>query len=215
MKNESFYIWLHEGPPRFFFKTEESLPNNIIFGKISLDFQFISLQISPTKLVVIGITSKKRWNIDIKYPEDNFILGDGLIWSEHGGNSQDLIIVTFRGLELYKISASRGQCKLSRIMAHNEGVAYFWYEPNHRMILLASPTKLYGNNTTSAIISASAAAGVSFAGNKKNKSLKISLSDSNNELLKMNGYFFRSEISDIPKLELPPPEKVPSFDLGK
>ena len=30
----------------------------------------------------------------------------------------------------------------------------------------------------------------------------------------MNGFFFRAEISDLPKLELPPPEKIQPFDLG-
>lgn len=182
--DSTFYSWSHEDtyfePRLLFCITDQQKFRSVDFAKISLDWQMIAVQVNLTKVVILDLSSPRRWTIQIKSPDDNVILKEGLIWSEHGGNSQDLIIVTNRGLELHKVSAVRGQCKLSRTITQTD-VQYFWYEPNHRMILLASPQRI---------------------------------GRTEGEVFKMTGYFFRAEISDMPKLELPPPEKIPGFDLG-
>jgi hypothetical protein len=183
--DNAFYSWHHE---QEYFQarlvmqiSDPKLIGNPSFATLSLDSHIVAVQVSRKSVVVLDCLSKKVWTIRIKRLDGNSILKRGLIWSEHGGNSQDLIIVTTKGLELYKISTGRNQCKLSRNLAVAD-VEYFWYEPNHRMILLASPQRV----------------------GKKDFQ----------EVFKMNGFFFRAEISDLPKLELPPPEKIQPFDLG-
>ena len=204
LKNNAFYIWTpgdDKGQPLPFYH-EPNLPNDVLLAKISLDMQLIAVQMSGSRLMVFDISNLSKWTIEIKSPQDNNrILMDGLIWSEHGGNSQDLIIVTVRGLEMYKISSQRNQCKLSRTIT--QGISQhicYWYEPNHRMMLLASPFKLIsstGDGTTNTSSSSI---------DKGKKATGIGLA--------LNGYFFRSDKSDLPKLELPPPDKTPRFDIG-
>lgn len=175
-KDSTFYLWspcvIDPGPT--FFYTDTSWPAQMLLAKISIDSQLLAIQYSKTSIYVVDVNGGKKWKVDIKYFSGNEILPNGIIWSEHGGNSQDLVIVTARGLELYKISTARGQCKLSRnisIKTH-----FFWYEPNFRTILVAVTTQNYS--------------------------------------LEMTGFFLRYDMSDMPRLELPPPDRMPSFTLG-
>lgn len=174
-----------------------SLQNSIKLVKLSLDKQLMALQLSSTKIVIIDLDHAKRWNIEIKSPEDNEILPMGLIWSEHGGNSEDLIIVTLRGLELYKVSSIRTQCKLSRVVTCS--IREFWYNANHRMILLKGLLK-------SKDISSITSSNIDTSSSVDNKL----------DVFQMSGYYFRLDKTDhFPKLELPPPEKIPKFDIEK
>ena len=157
-------------------KLEKKRPS-ILIAKLSLDCKLLLIQTSLTTVTVVDIEFHKKWTITIKNPDENRILPSGLCWSEHGGGSQDLIIVTLKGLELYKVSASRGQCKLSR--AITQSCYAFWYEPNHRMMLIASTSS-------------------TFMQPKPHDGTYI-----------MHGIFFRSDKSTSLKLELPPPEKSP------
>lgn len=147
---------------------------------------------------MLDLDSRRQWSITIKASNDadrtNRILTDGVIWSDHGGNSQDLILVTLKGLELYKISSSRVQCKLSRTVPMN--CYAFWHEPNHRMMLVAS-------------------ARLSTTPTPKSENSPAKSPTKSNTLLQMTGIFFRTDKTDqLVKLELPPPEKSPSFDIG-
>ena len=174
-----------------------SLQNGIKLVKLSLDKQLMALQLSSTKIVIIDLDHAKRWSIEIKSPEDNEILPMGLMWSEHGGNSEDLIIVTLRGLELYKVSSIRTQCKLSRVVTCS--IREFWYNANHRMILLKGLLK---SKDISSI-------------NSTNIDTSSSV-DNKLDVFQMSGYYFRLDKTDhFPKLELPPPEKIPKFDIEK
>lgn len=148
---------------------------SILLAKVSVDSKLIVLQINKFVLLIIDISTHKKWEIMIKALEGNEILPNGLVWSDHGGNSQDLVIITTRGLELYKISCGRGQCKLSRSITHK--INFFWYEPNFRAILLGSVSPQHSH-------------------------------------IEMTGYFLRFDIADIPRLELPPPDKMPTFTLA-
>jgi hypothetical protein len=178
--------------------------------------KLLALQLTHTKIQIIDTSNEKKWIIEIKNSDDNCILFGGVIWSDHGGNSQDLIIVTLKGLELYKISSLRSQCKLSRTVPLEKGVSgfgKFWYEPNNRMILLASnqlPTPI---KTKRFSISSNTNSNLNKL--KHLQATNPSQYPLGNEMLLMNGYFFCSEKADnFPKLELPPPEKIPSFELG-
>jgi hypothetical protein len=171
--------------PKMFFH-QEDLPSRLALCRVSLDMEIIAVQTSPTSILVINSINKRKWVIDIKYAEENVILNEGIIWSDHGGHSQDLIIVTARGLELYKVSLTRGQCKLSRTISH--AVYNFWYQPSHRMILIAS-----------------------FKGTPREP---LSSLGKNQQVLNMDGYFFKFGKSMLPKMELPLPDKLPRFELG-
>jgi hypothetical protein len=172
---------------------------SVILIRLSLDKQLLAIQCSLTTIIVLEIESRRQWTIVIKASTDldnvNRISSDGLIWSEHGGNSQDLIIVTTKGLELYKISASRAQCKLSRTISCS--CYAFWYEPNHRLLLIASlsPQKRGSTSPTPP---------------------GTANSQSASQKLQMCGIFLRIDKKDhlMPKLELPPPEKSPKFEVS-
>lgn len=175
-KDGSFFLWnaLVSSEPKFYYKIGDKSVA-MILAKVSVDFKLLVIQINTFLLIVVDTVTNKKWEIVIKAIDGNEILPFGLIWSEHGGNSQDLIIVTTKGIELYKISSNRGQCKLSRSITQR--VNYFWFEPNFRMILIATATRQH-------------------------------------KVWELNGYFLRYDLADIPRLELPPPDKMPTFSLS-
>ena len=181
----------------------------ILYAKVSLDHGFLVLQYSETSLRVLDLrVPSQQWNLEIKSAYDNRIIEEGLIWSQHGGGSEDLIIVTARGAEMYKISSKRNQCKLSRVL--NQGYDYharFWYEPNHRVLLLASPLISLDTTNTGGFM------GFFTSSNKAEEQKKVLLQDLGT--LALNGYFFRIDKDHVmPKLELPPPEKTPKWEVG-
>jgi hypothetical protein len=116
---DSYFFVLGPGDetptPKLFYHLLET-PAKMINAKVSLDYQVLSIQVSLTSVLVIDIVKSKRWVVTKKHPNDSSILEPGMLWSDHGGGSQDLILVTTRGLDLYKISVPRNQCKLSRLL---------------------------------------------------------------------------------------------------
>ena len=210
MKDSVFYLWApwfnghsFPDPVKFFTLPGPGLGQSlsflrstaedvtmVMYAQLSLDSQLFAAQLSPTKVLVSDLKMKRNWTVDIKTPMDNKILSKGLVWSDHGGNSQDLVIVTRRGLELYKISSARGQCKLSRTVSHR--VTAFFYEPNHRFLLLASPPSSTSGGDMVNIFQ-----------------------------FEMNGYFLNINNHDKEapgssvRFELLPPSRTPSFELGQ
>uniref|UniRef100_A0A6U6GXF8 Uncharacterized protein n=1 Tax=Odontella aurita TaxID=265563 RepID=A0A6U6GXF8_9STRA len=65
------------------------------------------------------------------------ILPGGVLWSNHGGNSEDLILVTTSSVLFYKISLNRNHMAKSRAYPH-PFVAGFWFEPKARALLVGS-----------------------------------------------------------------------------
>lgn len=64
------------------------------------------------------------------------IVPGGIVWTDHGGTSQDLILMTTRGAEMYKVSAARSQCKLVRSLSY--ATRCFWYGPKSRLLVLGT-----------------------------------------------------------------------------
>lgn len=159
----------------------DDLPERLLYAKLSLDREVLALQESPTSVLVIDIQSRKRFSVETRLGSDSVIIDNGLIWSDHGGTSQDLIMVCTRGLELYKVSGRKGQCKLSRSISFP--CFSFWYNIEHRMIMTANFNRL-----------------------QRGKNGK--------ESLLMNGFFLKIEKATMPTLELPPPDRIPTFELG-
>jgi hypothetical protein len=165
--------------PRFIYKCP--IPQGrIIYAALSIDRGLLAIQTRLSSITVVEIgQSGRSWVIEIKSPSSNEILPNGLVWSDHGGGSQDLAIITSKGVELYKISASRNQCKLSRCVTVR--CRFFWYEPNFRCILVA--------DTSSSVLQ-------------------------RQQVLTLNGIILNCDKSTSFKIELPPPEKIPSFSLS-
>lgn len=196
--NDSYFYLLSNDDvsptPRLFAHIRD-LPPRLLCAKISLDKKFVAIQTSLTGLVIVDTASKKKWLIEIRHPSDNAILSGGIIWSEHGGNSEDLVLATSKGLELYKISQVRGQCKLSRTVSQTTSA--FWYNSEHRMIMVAAhaPSR-YGG------------------GSRSHQSVFFTPDEKPKEMLLLDGFFLNCEKSGIPMLELPPPDKVPRLEVG-
>jgi hypothetical protein len=154
-----------------------------------------------------SVSCDKKWKIELKNGSE--ILANGVIWSEHGGNSEDLIIVTNKGLELYKINNKKSYCKLSRTVA--QSVMSYWYNVEYRMILIAAAMKSTGTTApTNDFFGFSA-----FSREKKEAAVgKGNQQENLKKLLLMDGYYFKAERSAVPMLELPPPDKIPRFELG-
>ena len=177
-QDKTFYLWSpfgHDNRP-IKLLSGTSFPDEILFAKVSMDSKLLSVLPGGRKSVsVYDLTTKKKWNITIKNIAGNQILPGGLIWSEHGGNSQDLAVVTSKGIELHKVSSARGQCKLSRSIMQTTHL--FCYEPNFRAVLLGCIIR--------------------------------------DGTIEITGFFLRYDLSDAPRLELPPPDKMPVFRLEK
>jgi hypothetical protein len=67
-------------------------------------------------------------------PPNCKVLPDGILWSNHEGTSQDLIVVTTNALFCYKVSLKRQQLSLTHVLPHEHAVVQFWYEPITRCL---------------------------------------------------------------------------------
>eukprot|EP00550_Attheya_septentrionalis_P004629 CAMPEP_0198290548 /NCGR_PEP_ID=MMETSP1449-20131203/8368_1 /TAXON_ID=420275 /ORGANISM="Attheya septentrionalis, Strain CCMP2084" /LENGTH=1144 /DNA_ID=CAMNT_0043989057 /DNA_START=135 /DNA_END=3569 /DNA_ORIENTATION=- len=178
------------------------------------------------------------------------ILPGGVMWSDHGGKSQDLIIITTTTVILYKISLSRNSAAKSHMFTHPLAIA-FWYEPISRTLMLGSysPNQSYYKSKLSKKVDIN---DLSLKEDKDSDSeeeshppsvlvmrtffLQMPPPDksvtsgvvSNDALLdEMNNSFNDSKASVaqsteatsegnsfFPRLELPPPDRVPPFATG-
>jgi len=195
--NDSYFYLLSYNdavPTPKLFAHIRDLPQNLLCGRVSLDKKLVAIQTSLSSITVIDIASKKKWIVDIRYASDNAVLPGGVIWSDHGGNSEDLVLATSRGLELYKISQVRNQCKLSRVVSQH--ASSFWYNAEHRMIMLAAHAQTRHNTI------------------RNPQSVFFTPDERPKEMLLIDGYFLNCEKPSIPMLELPPPDKVPRLEVG-
>lgn len=79
--------------------------------------------------------------------KDDTILPGGIIWSEHGGKSHDLVVVTTRSVLCYKISRKRKQMAATHFFHHPPACA-MWWEPTTRTIVVGS----YGPDPTRGMV---------------------------------------------------------------
>ena len=106
-----------------------------LLSRFSLDGKLLALQMSahvvnvyPGRLVGSGedahpcATDPWSLNVDFDNSSESSILSGGIIWSDHGGNSQDLLVVCNHGLDMYKVSTVRNQ--LAKVRGVGVGKAY-------------------------------------------------------------------------------------------
>ena len=167
-------------------------------AKYALDGSLVAVQVSSTECLVLEVgTKKRRWRIDVTsqkmgrgtetfsnpFKDDPTTGGTILdvVWSDHGGTSQDLIFLTSKGADFYKVSPLRGQCRHVRSIFCSL-VSHAWHHSLSSMAEDASDVQ------------------------------RLIVLGSGPE---MRPYYLRTEVSDLPKFELPPPDRVPPFTLDE
>jgi len=127
------------------------------------------------------------------------ILPGGILWSDHGGNSQDLVIITTLAIRLYKVSLSRSQLAKSRTMKHP--MDCFWYECQSRALVTGTAVESMerGSRAPPQIGMLLRTYFLRFSSNHEIEPSEL--------LPSQTPYKFR--------LELPPPTRLPHFVLWK
>jgi hypothetical protein len=128
-----------------------------VLAKLSLDHTFLALQLTDTMIRIVPCSEKtafhKQWTLDLSIGtspimvsaadaraqnrSNTSILPGGVIWSEHGGNSQDLVVVTNQSVLCYKVSLLRKSMSATYAFSHPLASAV-WWEPCSRAILVGS-----------------------------------------------------------------------------
>ena len=117
---------------------------------------------------------------------ESSILPGGIIWSDHGGNSQDLVIITTRSVLCYKISHKRKQMSATHFFHHPMACA-MWWEPTSRTIVVGSYVEINESHPFPDRILQLQTTMLWFPRNKRNR---------------------------LPRLELPPPHRLEPFVVG-
>lgn len=190
--------------------------------KFSLDRSLVLLQTSSTSVRVAVLDNgsqhhAKHWTIDLasgdpnpvstapdalakfRYAyqaQDDPILSGGVIWSDHGGSSQDLILVSKKAVLCYKVSLQRNHMSVTHTFPH-PAASSVWWEPMSRALVVGS----YGPNCH---------------GKEANH-------DVDDDVLHMRTFLLHSTPKSprtktvgrlgltLPRLELPPPDRLPVF----
>lgn len=137
-----------------------------VLAKLSLDHTFLALQFTDTMIRIVPCSEKstfhKQWTLDLStgMPPTMVSAGDrlaqnsskvelgqtdisilpgggGIVWSEHGGNSQDLVVITNHSVSCYKVSLQRKSMSATHAFSHPLASAV-WWEPRSRAILVGS-----------------------------------------------------------------------------
>jgi hypothetical protein len=129
--------------------------------------------------------------------KDSHILpGCGIIWSDHGGNSQDLVVVTTKAVLCYKISLRRNQMAATHSFRHPQASAV-WWEPTTRAIVVGS----YGPANECQNV----------------REVDKNLSNGTN-CLQLRTFLLRfprkGKSKRLPRFELPPPRRLAPFAVG-
>ena len=82
-------------------------------------------------------TSRYKVHDPLGKIKETKILPGGIIWSDHGGKSQDFIVVTTGSVLCFKVSLIRKQMSFSHTFHHPKASA-MWYEPRSRTVVVSS-----------------------------------------------------------------------------
>jgi hypothetical protein len=196
LKDRVFYVYnplLNEAPRSLFDASEKwDIIQHYIRVRISLDEELLAFQLGGTAqskhgdVYIVTVGGDISHTIRIKqsgWTSTNAIVPPGLVWSDHGGHSADLVILTKQGLQLYKVSVVRQQCKLSRVVPCV--AQHYVYEPINRLIL-----------------------GV----NDGTGSLEWTTGPKRERTSVISPFFLITEVDNSIRLELPPPDAVSPFE---
>lgn len=132
--------------PKIIYQNNDNNIKNILCSKLSLDKEYLAIQSSPYHVYIIELKSQKSYFLDIKLnynsgflsnfssTNDVYIIEDGIIWSDHNGGSQDLLIITNKGIDFYKASIKRNYCKFIRTITYQTNKV--WYNASYHFFYL-------------------------------------------------------------------------------
>uniref|UniRef100_A0A7S1TX98 Mic1 domain-containing protein n=1 Tax=Phaeomonas parva TaxID=124430 RepID=A0A7S1TX98_9STRA len=131
------------------------------YARFSLDGCYLAVQVGAAEVHVFDVSAARdgggratqQWRIDVRSLGQSalsklksqsggaamappVLLTDGVLWSDHGGTSQDLVLVTRRGLEFFKVNAKKNSCKHYRSIYN--ATSAFWFSPTSRLVLLST-----------------------------------------------------------------------------
>lgn len=155
------------------------------------------------------------------------ILPRGIIWSDHGGNSQDLVLVTNKAVLCYKISLQRNQMAAThtfpqKSQASSSPIRAVWWESNTRTLLIGAMGSLRDCSNAGAAKAAleQRSRHSGNTGDDINTSLPVDTLQLRAFLLrfpqsKIGGNMKKSgNVKRLPRLELPPPKRLPPYAVG-
>jgi hypothetical protein len=108
-------------------------------ARLSVDGEFVALQTSDIEVQVVRRATRETFWVLCKSKGGNRILPGGLLWSTHApgaSRSQDLFLVTKRGLEQYRVSSKRRDCRLHRAISAQ--IHAHWHAPAHDVLFVAA-----------------------------------------------------------------------------
>lgn len=140
--------------------------------------------------------------------EENRILPDGIIWSDHGGRSQDFTIISTKAVLCYKISLRRNQCQITHSF-RNPDASVVLINPETRTACVGS----YG----------SASMMISLA--NEDDGITTATTSDDGSVLYLRSFFLHFARKPpelitkglglaLPRFELPPPLLLPIFPVG-
>jgi len=196
--------------------------------KFSLDAKLVALQMTKTKVRIVPVEDKnqhvKHWSIEMASGDpnpisiapdnesklhyayktiDEKVLSGGIIWSDHGGTSQDLVVVTNRGVYCYKVSLTRNQMSMTHSFSHPDASA-FWWDPISRALVIGS----HGPATKSTDYRGQQDGTVLYL-----RTYFLNFAPKKPDVKSSGGLTGNLGLS-IPRFELPPPDHLPVFTVG-
>lgn len=111
-------------------------------ARLSVDRQFLALQTSDIEVQVVHRVTRETYWVLCKTKGGNRILADGILWNTHSSSassSQDLFLVTKRGIEQYRVSSKRRNCRLHRTISAQ--IHAHWYAPSHGVLLVSAGSR--------------------------------------------------------------------------
>jgi hypothetical protein len=161
-----------------------------------------SLEESENKDNVVESSNKRGFEI----------LENGIIFSDHGGNSQDLMIVTTKAVLCYKISLRRNQMAVTHAFPQSPPACAVWYDPPTRSVVIGSMGP--------AVDCSNVMMGKDYNHNKGGSD-RSSSKKSSITTVQIRTFLLRFPNLEKPKrgrslrLELPPPRRLPLYAAGR
>eukprot|EP00939_MAST-03C_sp_MAST-3C-sp1_P001487 g1487.t1 len=103
---------------------------DILGVKMSVSKRFMAIQRSTTTVEVIDLSSRTDLKLCCRYKEKNRLLRGGICWCKYTEDTEALILVTLRGIEIHRLainSKAETTCKYMRTIKQKL-VTRFWFK---------------------------------------------------------------------------------------
>lgn len=157
-------------------------------------------------------SSESDGNNSIDYKREFEILVNGIVFSDHGGNSQDLMLVTTKAVVCYKISLRRNQMAVAHTFPQSPPACAVWYDPPTRSVVIGS--------VGSAMDCSNVGKDSSRRGGSSSSASETNPKGSSITTVQLRTFLLRFPTVNkpkmgLPRLELPPPRRLPLYAAGR